>query len=126
MNVNLSIVVERVPGYETIEIFHLRGWLDAQSEEQFLATARLALEHGARALLLDLSELDTLTSAGMRAIQQVYRFFQSQEGASEQGKVKLYNVPPHIYHVLNLAGFLTSIPAYESLETALISLNAAQ
>jgi anti-anti-sigma factor len=123
MNVNLSIIAEKVTGYEAVEIFHLRGWLDAQSEEQFLSTAQAAYEEGVRFLLLDLSEVDTLTSAGMRAMQKVYQLYSPAGDLASQGRVKLYNVPPHIYHVLNIAGFLQSLHAYESLETALMSIS---
>ena len=70
---DLKNSVEQVEGEVPVTVFHLRGWLDAQSENDFVKWADEAYEKGTRHLLLDLSELDTLTSAGMRAIQKVYK-----------------------------------------------------
>ena len=80
---DLKNTVEQVQGAVPVTVFHLRGWLDAQSEEDFLKWAGEAYENGARYLLLDLSELDTLTSAGMRAIQKVFKMY-NPEGTSKR------------------------------------------
>jgi len=66
MNSDLSISSEQIQGQVPVTVLHLRGWLDAQSEEQLLEAARGAYDGGARYLLIDMHELDTLTSAGMR------------------------------------------------------------
>jgi anti-anti-sigma factor len=102
-------------------VFRLRGWLDAQSEEQLLVAARTAYDDGARFLLIDMSDLDTLTSAGMRAIQKVYQIFTPKEDQFKMAHLKLCNAPPQIYNVLGITGFLQNIPMYESQDTALQS-----
>jgi anti-anti-sigma factor len=124
MDVDLKITTEQVQDKNAITIFHLRGWLDAQSEQQLVQAGRKAYEQGARFLLLDLSEVDTLTSAGMRAIQKVYKLFTPQDDLSKVARLKMCNAPPKIYAVLDLTGFLKNIPNYESLQTALDSFNA--
>jgi anti-anti-sigma factor len=123
MDSGLKITVEQVEGQTPVTIFHMRGWLDAQSEEQLLGTAREAYDGGSRNLLLDLAEMDTLTSAGMRAIQKVFRLFTPAEEQFKVARVKMCNAPPQIYHVLGITGFLQSIPNYESLQTALESFS---
>jgi anti-anti-sigma factor len=102
-----------------VTIFHVRGWLDAQSEEQLLEAARTSYEEGARYLLIDMSELDTLTSAGMRALQKVYQIFTPKEDHFKVAHLKLCNAPPQIYNVLGITGFLHNIPMYESMDAAL-------
>jgi anti-anti-sigma factor len=104
-----------------VTVFRLRGWLDAQSEEQLLVAARTAYDDGARFLLIDMSDLDTLTSAGMRAIQKVYQIFTPKEDQFKMAHLKLCNAPPQIYNVLGITGFLQNIPMYESQDTALQS-----
>ena len=79
MNSDLNITSEQRQADVPVTVFRLRGWLDAQSEEQLLEDARIAYDGGARYLLLDMSDLDTLTSAGMRAIQKVYQIFTPKE-----------------------------------------------
>ena len=119
MNSDLKISSEQIQADVPVTVFHLRGWLDAQSEEQFLGESRTEYEGGARYLLIDMGELDTLTSAGMRAIQKVYQMFTPKEDRFKAARVKLCNAPPQIYNVLGVTGFLQTIPMYESLDAAL-------
>ncbi len=121
MDSALKITKEEMVRNAPITVLHLRGWLDAQSEELLLAAARDAHTAGARFLLLDLAEVDTLTSAGMRAIQKVYKLFTAGEEQFKIARVKLCNAPPQVYHVLGITGFLQNIPNYETLQSALDS-----
>ena len=121
MNSDLNITSEQKQADVPVTVFRLRGWLDAQSEEQLLETARLAYDEGARYLLINMSDLDTLTSAGMRALQKVYQIFTPKEDHFKIAHLKLCNAPPQIYNVLGITGFLQNIPMYESMDTALAS-----
>ena len=121
MNSDLKITIEKKQDRESVTIFHIGGWLDAQSEPQLLEAARLAYDEGARYLLIEMSELDTLTSAGMRALQKVYQMYTPKEEQMKMAHLKLCNAPPQIYNVLGITGFLQNIPMYESTESALYS-----
>ena len=121
MNSDLRISSEELQADVPVTVFHLRGWLDAQSEEQLLEAARTSYDNGARYLLIDMSDLDTLTSAGMRALQKVYQIFTPKEDQFKVAHLKLCNAPPQIYNVLGITGFLQNIPMYESREAALQS-----
>ena len=67
MNGDFRIDSEEVQAAKPITVFYIHGWLDGQSEGTLLEAARNAHDNGARYLLIDMSRLDTLTSAGMRA-----------------------------------------------------------
>ena len=121
MNSDLRISSEQLQADVPVTVFRLRGWLDAQSEEQLLEAARTAYDHGARYLLIDMTDLDTLTSAGMRTLQKVYQIFTPKEDQFKLAHLKLCNAPPQIYNVLGITGFLQNIPMYESQEAALQS-----
>jgi anti-anti-sigma factor len=121
MNSDLRISSEQMQADVPVTVLQLRGWLDAQSEEQLLEAARSSYDGGARYLLIDMSELDTLTSAGMRALQKVYQIFTPKEDHFKIAHLKLCNAPPQIYNVLGITGFLQNIPMYESREAALQS-----
>ena len=121
MDITLKITKEQVQGKAPVTVLHLRGWLDAQSEELLLATAHDSYEAGSRFILLDLAEVDTLTSAGMRAMQKVYKLYMPAEENFKIARVKLCNAPPQVYHVLGVTGFLQSIPNYESMQAAIDS-----
>jgi anti-anti-sigma factor len=121
MNSDLRISIDQAQADVPVTVFRLRGWLDAQSEDQLLEAARTSYDGGARYLLIDMSELDTLTSAGMRALQKVYQIYTPKEDQFRIAHLKLCNAPPQIYNVLGITGFLQNIPMYESMDTALQS-----
>jgi len=119
MNSDLKITSEQRQAGVPVTVFYLRGWLDAQSEAQLLEAARDTYDGGARYLLIDMSDLNTLTSAGMRALQKVYQIFTPREDQFKVAHLKLCSAPPQIYNVLGITGFLQNIPMYESIDTAL-------
>lgn len=121
MNSDLRISSEEMQADVPVTVFRLRGWLDAQSEEQLLEAARSTYDGGARYLLIDMTDLDTLTSAGMRALQKVYQIFTPKEDHFRVAHLKLCSAPPQIYNVLGITGFLQNIPMYESQDAALQS-----
>jgi anti-anti-sigma factor len=121
MNSDLKITSEQVQASVPVTVFRVSGWLDAQSEAQFLEAARVAYEDGVRYLLVDMSGLDTLTSAGMRAIQKVYQMYTPKDDQFKVAHLKLCNAPPQIYNVLGITGFLQNIPMYESMDSAIES-----
>lgn len=118
MDITLKITKEQVNGNVPVTVLHLHGWLDAQSEERLLTAAKEAYDEGSRYLLLDLEQVDTLTSAGMRAMQKVYKIYTPGEDHFKVSHVKLCNAPPQVYHILGITGFLQNIPNYENQENA--------
>ena len=118
MNSDLKITTEQMQASVPVTVFHIRGWLDAQGEEEFLGAARTAYEGGARYLLVDMDELETLTSAGIRAIQKVYQMYTPKADHLKVSHLKLCNAPAQIYNVLGITGFLHNVPMYESVDSA--------
>lgn len=121
MSAEFKITVEQAQAAAPVTVFRIGGWLDAQSEGELLEQARIAYDNGARHLVINMNDLDTLTSAGMRAIQKVYQMYTPKDEHFKVAHVKLCNAPPQIYNVLGITGFLQNIPMYESLEAALDS-----
>lgn len=117
-----------------VVVLHLAGRLDGQSEGMLLDEARRAHEAGARFLLIDLTELEMLTSAGMRAFHDIFKMFTPHEemkawekekrGEPYKSKYfKLAGANSKIYYILNLAGFLHNIPIYADLKEGLASFD---
>jgi len=124
METDLKITTETVQAKQAVTVLHLSGWLNQQSEEQLLDPARRAYDQGARFLVLDLAKVDTLTSAGMRSIQRVFKLFTPESDKGKAARLKICNSPPQVYHVLGMTGFLQSIPNYESTQAAIDSFEA--
>jgi len=125
MSSDLTITTEQRQAAVPVTVFTIRGWLDGQSEEQLLEAARTTFEGGARYLLIDMSALDTITSAGIRALQKLYQMFTPKEDRFKIAHLKLCNAPPQIYNVLGITGFLQNIPMYENQNDALETFGQA-
>lgn len=113
-------------------IFHLAGKLDGETQAALLDAARAEQTAGKRFLLLDLRELEMITSAGLGSLHNIYKLFTPMQEieAWEKAKhgepyksayFKLAAAPTNIAYILNIAGFLHNIPIYPDLEGALKS-----
>jgi|PlaIllAssembly_1097288.scaffolds.fasta_scaffold2608301_1 anti-anti-sigma factor len=120
MGVEFRLTSETPAGRPDVAVLHLGGWLDAQSENQLVAAVTQAREQGAKYVLLDLADVVTITSAGIRGIQQSFAVL-TPKGATMIGALKLCNAAPQIRAVLSITGILISVPVYESQDIAVDS-----
>ena len=130
----LTITTSQIQGQVPVTILHLSGHLHGTTESELLDRARQAREDGSKYLLLDLSKLEVLTSAGLRAIHNIFNLYTPQDDKSvirEHGEepykspyIKLLCPNPHIYYVLNIAGFLQNIPIFSDMDDAVNSFAA--
>ncbi len=127
-----SLTITRTEG--RVVILHLAGRLDAQTQQLLVDTARSEQSSGTRFLLVDLQEVEMITSAGLAALHNIYKIFTPQEevdvwNKQKTGEVykslyfKLAQASTNVYYVLNISGFLQNIPIYPSLADALKSYN---
>lgn len=124
----LNITASQIQGDVPVTILHLSGHLHGNTEPELLDRARQALEDGAKYLLLDLSGVEVLTSAGLRAIHNIFNMFtpQTDRAVIKQHGDEPYKSPyfklacpnPDVYYILNIAGFLQNILIYNNLEEA--------
>ena len=127
----LNITTSQIQGEVSVTVLHLSGHLHGSTEHQFLDRVRQSHEDGSKYLLLDLSGLDVLSSAGLRAIHNIFNLFtpQSDVDIIHQHGIEQYKSPylklvcpnPQIYYVLNITGFLQNIPIYNNLDEAVNS-----
>ena len=124
MGADFKLSREQPQGRPNVTVFHLGGWLDAQSEKQVVDAVQQAKNEGAAYVLLDLREVDTITSAGIRAIQRAFQILTPREEAGKVVRLKLCNAPAPVYQVLSITGILLNVPMYESAEDAIASFGA--
>ncbi len=124
MGTDFKLTKEVPQGKPNVAVLHLGGWLDAQSEQQMVDAVQKAKDEGAEYVLLELSEADTITSAGIRAMQKAYQIMTPKGEAYKMARLKLCNAPAQIYQVLGITGFLVNAPMYESMEDAIESFGA--
>ncbi|NWG05208.1 MAG: STAS domain-containing protein [Chloroflexi bacterium] len=129
----LEITSSQIQGDVSATILHLNGSLDRNTDDQFIDRARQAHEDGARYLLLDLSNVDILTSSGLHAIHTIFRTFtpQSDLDMMHQHRDKPYKSSyfkivcpnPQTYYILNITGFVQNIFVYNNMEEAIKSFD---
>jgi anti-anti-sigma factor len=127
----LDITNSQIQGNASAITLHLKGQIDRSTDDLLLDRARQAYEDGMRHLLLDLSEVDMLTSSGLHAIHTLFRLFtpQSDMDSMRQHKGEPYKSPyfkivcpnPQVYYVLNITGFVQNIFIFNNMEDAIKS-----
>jgi anti-anti-sigma regulatory factor len=129
----LNITASQIQGEVPVTILHLSGHLHGTTESELLDRARQAKEDGSKYLLLDLTGVEVLTSAGLRAIHNIFNLFtpktdweivrQHGEEPYKSPYLKLVCPNPNVYYVLNIAGFLQNILIYNNMEEAVNSFS---
>ncbi len=95
-------------------VVRVAGRMDAPSAPEFEQTCSYWIASGVRRIVIDLAALEYISSPGVRAILSAGETIRSCGGSlalcAPRGIVK---------NVLDLSGFTSLFPIYESVETAL-------
>ena len=131
---DLTITTSQIQGNVTVTVLHLSGHLHGSTENQLLDRARQVREDGVTHLLLDLSELEVLSSAGLRAIQNIFKLLTPpsdtelihQHGTEPYKSSHLKLVCPNqqIYYVLNITGFMQNLLIFNNMDEAIKSFSS--
>ena len=133
MSTNFSFRTSTSQEHNPVTVFHLRGQIDASTYEQFETGAEQAYESGARSLLLDLSEVSYISSAGLRALHNIYKLFctnsgneSSQvvrkglnDGTYKAQQLKILNPNPEVFKILKMAGFDMYLDIFHNQQEAI-------
>jgi anti-anti-sigma regulatory factor len=135
MQINFSKRESRVP----VTVMQLKGNLDASNYTEVIARAQDAYDEGARNLLIDLSKVPYVSSAGLMSLHSAALIFAGHSMKSkESGRpisrsvnaqnekavrlhVKLLSPQPAVEQVLDIVGLKQFLDIYIDLETAVQS-----
>ncbi|MDP1546276.1 MAG: STAS domain-containing protein [Anaerolineales bacterium] len=124
---------------EAVTIMHILGDVDSSSYTDVINKAQEAYDEGARNLLVDLSKVPYVSSAGLMAFHTVARIFTGQpvmakdgnrpsfraihpqEDGSAREHVKLLSPQPPVEQVLDMVGLAAFFKVFTDLETAVSS-----
>jgi anti-sigma B factor antagonist len=107
---DLSISVE---SFKRVDLVTLAGRVDSNSASQLDSTLKSLLENGRYKIVLELSGVSYLSSAGLRAMVSAVR-----ESKKHRGDVRLANVSGRVDEVLKLAGLNAIFQVYEDKTSA--------
>lgn len=98
-------------------ILALSGKLDATSAKTFEDKILGLINSGAQRLVVDLSQLEYVSSSGLRVF-----LLAAKRLRSSNGKIVLCSLKDHIRQVFDPAGFSSILPIYGSRDKALKGL----
>lgn len=95
------------------------GQIDHASADAFLAEVQAVLGKAgtARSLVLDLTSVDYISSAGLRALMVIAR-----QVKSDGGGIGVAHLQPLVREVFAIARFDLIVPCYEDVEAAIRAL----
>jgi anti-anti-sigma factor len=132
----MEITVTQEKGKVPVSVVHIKGELDTSSYHELVNTAQALYSAGARSLLLDLTDLKFISSAGIASLHIVTKMFRGEKADPEdvwdtfkefdrerrlQKHVKLFNPSPEVDYILDILGFKQFFEIYTDLEEAIDS-----
>ena len=132
----MEINVSQEKGKVSVHVVHIKGDLDASSYLDLVNTAQKLYDAGARHLLLDLTDLAFISSAGLASLHIVTKMFRGETANLEDGwgtykgidreresglqkNVKLFNPSADVDKVLDTVGFKQFLDVYQNLDEAI-------
>ncbi len=95
-------------------VVSVSGRMDAVTASDFEKALTEYLDQGNSALVIDFSDLDYISSAGLRSILATAKKMKGMNGT-----LSLANLKEVVKEVFDISGFSAIIPIYDSVETAL-------
>ena len=131
----MGIRVLTARGRVPVSVFHISGDIDTHSYQELEAKAEKAQAEGAREIVLDLTDVGYVSSAGIRAINYIYRLLRTgapeesddavregiKAGTFKSPHLKLANVNQRVSEALKVAGVDMFLEFHPDLASAVDS-----
>jgi len=135
----MEITISQERGSAAVAVIHITGHLDGQTYMGLIAEARKVIEGGVMNILLDLSDLVYISSAGLVALhtialmtrgeelpdpQQGWSTLRAMYKKTEEGvqkHLKLLNPRPEVVSVLDMVGFASFFETFTDKRSAIDS-----
>jgi len=131
----MSITVSKQQANVPVTVVHIKGDLDMTQAGQLEAQARQAHQDGARNMLIDMTDVPYMSSAGLRTLHLLFEMLRGgspNEGAEAMRKgladgtfksphLKLLKPSPRVREVLKISGYDMFLDIHVDLKDALAS-----
>jgi len=94
-------------------VIGVKGRLDSNTSGDLEKRILALIDSGEKRLLIDFSDLDYISSAGLRVF-----LLAAKKSRAVNGKVVLSSLKSHIMEVFDIAGFSTILPIYATRDEA--------
>lgn len=127
----MEITVSLQQASEPVAVMHLQGSIDASNFVQIVDKAQEIYQNPSRNLILDLSEVPSISSTGLAAIHQIALLYSGipdaikhpdlTHNSNARKRVKLLSPQPDVEKTLETAGLKLFFKVFSDLESALKS-----
>jgi anti-anti-sigma factor len=114
---NITIAIEKAPDIPNLKIITIRGSFDTVTSKHVDEKIMPVIEKEGSNIILDLSNLEYLSSIGMLRLIKYLTFM-----ADEKRLLKLVKPTKHVYNTLKAAGIAEKFDMYDNIEVAISSL----
>jgi anti-anti-sigma factor len=112
--VEVPVEIKEAGKEKNMKIISIEGKMDAISAPEFEDKMGEWLEQGETSFIINLGEVNYMSSAGLRSILIVAKKLKENDG-----KLIFVNLREEVQKIFRISGFSSMIPTYESLEVAL-------
>ncbi|MGB0748612.1 MAG: STAS domain-containing protein [Magnetospiraceae bacterium] len=112
----LTIRVSQSDGSVPITVLHVAGDLDADTYQDLDAKATEATDGGAQNIILDLSGINYMSSAGFRSVHLIYMAVKGSPGPGPH--LRLVCPTESTQRMMKTMGFDTYIPVHKEMREA--------
>ncbi len=131
----MEVAVSQEQGRVPVTVLHVKGDINAATADQFQAEAQRIQRSGAPDMLIDLTEVSVLSSAGLRVLHNLFNQLRGdspdesdeamrrglKDGTFKSAHLKLLNPNKNIREALRIAGFDMFLEIYVDLREAVAS-----
>ena len=131
----MEITVSQEQGRVPVTVLHIKGEINTNTAGEFQAGARKAYDDGARDMLIDLSGVPFITSAGLRVLHEIFSLLRSDspeesdeaikkgilDGSYTSPHLKLLKPNKHVQEVLSTAGYDMFLEIHRNRKNAIAS-----
>jgi len=114
------VKVSQVEGRIPVTVFELQDRINLSNTAELEKAGKDAYANGTRDLVMDISKVDSFTSAGIRALLVIYKLLAGDEGKNSK-HVKLVSPTEYVREVLDVSGVSDSIEIFDTLDEAIAS-----
>jgi anti-anti-sigma factor len=131
----MEVTVMQEQGRVPVTVLQVAGKTDSASAEEFQDKVMQVIDAGARYLVLDLSKVPYMSSAGLRVLQEIFSKLRSlsagdsdaetyrkiADGSYKSPHLKVLNPSKEVLEVLKMSGFDMLVSIEKDLKTAVAS-----
>ncbi len=129
----MELTVSEEQGRVPVTVVHVKGNIDSTSYQEFQSSVLDLVQHGANDVLIDLKDVPYMSSAGLRALNQIYNALRPSgenpetvtrgvsAGTYKSPHLKLLAPSRRVMETLKMSGFDMFLDIQPDLQRAIAS-----